>query len=111
MLRLEKTLVKSIQVFRYLYPPTTGEVRLKIGTRRTIKRKVNEDIETLKKTIEILSNENKELKESIPKIVQTEIDKLEERMTKREEKMKRYLEMKKKLTDAKHSNYWWEAYR
>jgi len=42
MLRLEKTVVKSIQVFRYLYPPTTGEVRLKIGTRRTLKRKVND---------------------------------------------------------------------
>lgn len=39
---MDKELVKSIQVFRYLYPPTPGEVRQKIGTKKTIKRKVDD---------------------------------------------------------------------
>lgn len=42
MYRIRKALVKSIQIFRYLYPPTTGEVRQKIGNKKILKRKVDD---------------------------------------------------------------------
>ncbi len=62
--------------------------------------KVKEELDALKKTINILSEENKELRETIknvPNLVQDEIKKLEERMIKRQEKMEGFIKQTEEL--------------